>query len=184
MLLIGEAGDGEEALELLGRTDWDVAVVDYSMPGKSGIELVKDIKRAYPRRSVLVLSMHPEEFHAEQVIRAGGSGYLNKEAAGEELIHAIRSVARGGTYVSQALAERLAGALVSGADKPPHETLSDREYRVLWLLACGKQIKEIAREMSLSPSTVSACRLRILRHLKLANNAELVLYAVKHRLVR
>jgi len=153
------------------------------MPGRGGVELVKEIKRHQPNRPVLVLSMHPEELHATQVIKAGGSGYLNKESAAEELAVAIRKVARGGKYVSPALAEKLADELAPGAERPLHETLSDREYRVMWLLASGKQINEIGKEMFLSPSTISTYRLRILRKLKLANNAQLVRYAVKYRLV-
>ena len=184
MQVIGEAKDGREALDLLRKTDWDVAVLDYSMPGRSGVDLVKEIKGEYPDRPVLVLSMHPEEVHATQVIKAGGSGYLNKESASEELTAAIRKVARGGKYISPALAERLAEELSPGAEKPLHETLSDREYRVMWLLASGKPIKRIAKEMFLSPSTISTYRIRILRKLGLATNAEMVHYAVKHQLIQ
>ncbi|HZT63460.1 MAG TPA: response regulator transcription factor, partial [Burkholderiales bacterium] len=120
---------------------------------------------------------------ATQVFKAGGSGYLNKESASDELTSAIRKVAKGGRYVSTALAEKLAAELSPGGDKPPHETLSDREYRVMWLLATGKQISEIAKEMGLSPSTVSTYRTRILRKLSLTSNAALVHYAVRHQLV-
>ena len=183
MSVVAEAKDGNEAVEFARKLDWDVAVVDYSMPGRGGVELVKEIKRHQPNRPVLVLSMHPEELHATQVIKAGGSGYLNKESAADELAVAIKKVARGGKYVSPALAEKLADELAPGAERPLHETLSDREYRVMWLLASGKQINEIGKEMFLSPSTISTYRLRILRKLKLANNAQLVRYAVKYRLV-
>ncbi len=183
MSVVAEAKDGNEAVEFARKLDWDVAVVDYSMPGRGGVELVKEIKRHQPNRPVLVLSMHPEELHATQVIKAGGSGYLNKESAADELAIAIKKVARGGKYVSPALAEKLADELAPGAERPLHETLSDREYRVMWLLASGKQINEIGKEMFLSPSTISTYRLRILRKLKLANNAQLVRYAVKYRLV-
>jgi two-component system invasion response regulator UvrY len=183
MSVVGEAKDGHEAVELARKVEWDVAVVDYSMPGRGGVELVKEIKRHQPNKPVLVLSMHPEELHATQVIKAGGSGYLNKESAADELTVAIKKVARGGKYVSPALAEKLADELSPGAERPLHETLSDREYRVMWLLASGKQINEIGKEMFLSPSTISTYRLRILRKLKLANNAQLVRYAVKYRLV-
>jgi DNA-binding NarL/FixJ family response regulator len=183
MSVVGEAKDGHEAVELARKVDWDVAVVDYSMPGRGGVELVKEIKRHQPNKPVLVLSMHPEELHATQVIKAGGAGYLNKESAADELTVAIKKVARGGKYVSPTLAEKLADELSPGAERPLHETLSDREYRVMWLLASGKQINEIGKEMFLSPSTISTYRLRILRKLKLANNAQLVRYAVKYRLV-
>jgi DNA-binding NarL/FixJ family response regulator len=183
MIVVGEAKNGQEALEM-GRTlDWDVAVFDYSMPGRSGVELVKEIKRHHPNRPVLVLSMHPEELHATQVFKAGGSGYLNKESAGEELTNAIRKVAKGGRYVSAALAEKLASELSPGSEKAPHETLSDREYRVMWLLASGKSINRIGQEMILSPSTISTYRTRILRKLGLSNNAQLVHYAITHKLI-
>ena len=181
--VVGEAKNGHEALEMSRRLEWDVAVVDYAMPGRGGVELLKEIKRHHPKRPVLVLSMYPEEWHAVQVLRAGGAGYLSKETATEELMTAIRKVARGGRYVSPALAEKLASGLAPERARAPHESLSDREYRVLWLLASGKPISQIAQEMFLSPSTISTYRTRILRKLGLANNAQLVQYAVQHQLV-
>ncbi|HEX5613064.1 MAG TPA: response regulator transcription factor [Burkholderiales bacterium] len=181
--VVGEAKNGHETLEMSRRLDWDVAVVDYAMPGRGGVELLKEIKRHHPKRPVLVLSMYPEEWHAVQVLRAGGAGYLSKESATEELTAAIRKVAKGGRYVSPALAEKLASGLAPDRARAPHETLSDREYRVLWLLASGKPISQIAQEMFLSPSTISTYRTRILRKLGLANNAQLVQYAVQHQLV-
>jgi DNA-binding NarL/FixJ family response regulator len=181
--IVGEAKNGHETLEMSRRLDWDVAVVDYAMPGRGGVELLKEMKRHHPKRPVLVLSMYPEEWHAVQVLRAGGAGYLSKESATEELTAAIRKVAKGGRYVSPALAEKLASGLAPDRARAPHETLSDREYRVLWLLASGKPISQIAQEMFLSPSTISTYRTRILRKLGLANNAQLVQYAVQHQLV-
>lgn len=181
--VVGEAKNGHETLEMSRRLEWDVAVVDYAMPGRGGVELLKEIKRHHPKRPVLVLSMYPEEWHAVQVLRAGGAGYLSKESATEELTAAIRKVAKGGRYVSPALAEKLASGLAPDRARAPHETLSDREYRVLWLLASGKPISQIAQEMFLSPSTISTYRTRILRKLGLANNAQLVQYAVQHQLV-
>lgn len=183
MTVVGEARNGQETLDLARKLDWDVTVLDYSMPGRSGVELLKAIKREFPNRPVLVLSMFPEEFYATQVFKTGGSGYLNKESAGEELTAAIRKVVSGGKYVSPSFAEKLASELASNGEKPPHEMLSDREYRVMWLLVSGKQLNDIAKEMFLSPSTVSTYRARILKKLRLANNAQLVQYAVKHRLV-
>jgi len=183
MEVVGEAKNGDEALELVRKVDWDVAVLDFSMPGRSGVELIKEIKRRYPGRPVLVLSMLPEEAHAAQVFKAGGSGYINKESAGEELTAAIRKVANGGKYVSANFAEKLATDLAPDAEKPLHESLSDREYRVMWLLASGKQINQIAAEMFLSPSTISTYRARILKKLKLTDNAALVRYAVKQQLI-
>jgi DNA-binding NarL/FixJ family response regulator len=183
MVVVGEAASGDEALELARKLEWDVAVLDYAMPGCSGIELVREIKRQHPARPVLVLSFLPEDVHAGQVFKAGGAGYLHKESAGEELTGAIRKVVSGGKYVSAAFAEKLASELSPDAERPPHETLSDREYRVMWLMASGKQINEIATEMFLSPSTISTYRSRILKKLALTNNAALVRYAVKHRLI-
>jgi DNA-binding NarL/FixJ family response regulator len=183
MIVVGEAKNGQEALEMGRSLDWDVAVLDYSMPGRSGVELVKEIKRHHPARPVLVLSMHPEELHATQVFKAGGAGYLNKETAGDELTAAIRKVAKGGRYVSAALAEKLASELSPGSEKAPHETLSDREYRVMWLLASGKSINRIGQDMILSPSTISTYRTRILKKLGLSNNAQLVHYAITHKLI-
>ena len=183
MDVVGEAKNGDEALELVRKLDWDVAVLDFSMPGRSGVELIKEIKRRHPGRPVLVLSMLPEEAHAAQVFKAGGSGYINKESAGEELTAAIRKVANGGKYVSANFAEKLATDLAPDAGKPLHESLSDREYRVMWLLASGKQISQIAAEMFLSPSTISTYRARILKKLKLTDNAALVRYAVKQQLI-
>lgn len=181
--VIGEATNGDEALELAGRLDWDVALVDFSMPGCSGAELVKELRRRFPGRPVLVLSVLPEEVHAGQVFKAGGAGYINKESASDELIGAVRKVVNGGKYVSPAFAEKLASELATGSDKPRHESLSDREYRVMWLLATGKHINEIASAIFLSPSTVSTYRARILKKLGLSNNAELVRYAVRHRII-
>src|SRR5882672_10048977 len=156
MDLVGEAKNGEEALELVRRLEWDVAVLDFSMPGRSGVELIKEVKRQHPGRPVLVLSMLSEDAHAAQVFKAGGSGYINKESAGEELTAAIRKVANGGKYVSANFAEKLAS---------------------------GRQINQIAAEMFLSPSTVSTYRARILKKLKVTDNAALVRYAVKQQLI-
>jgi two-component system, NarL family, invasion response regulator UvrY len=179
----GEARDGNEALELARKVEWDVAIFDFSMPGLSGLELLAEVKREFPSRPVLILSMHPEDVHATRVLKAGGSGYITKESASQELLSALRKVAGGGKYLSPTLSEMLALDLALEGQKPPHETLSDHEYRVMWLLASGKPISRIAREMSLSPSTVSTYRTRILKKLKISSNAELVRYAVSHRLV-
>jgi DNA-binding NarL/FixJ family response regulator len=175
--VVGEAKNGTEALDLARRLPWDVAILDYSMPGRSGIELLKDIKREFPERPVLILSIYPEELHATRVLKAGGAGYINKQSASEELTAAIRKVVNGGKYVSPTF------DTISDAQQPPHETLSDREYRVMWLIASGMQIHEIAKEMFVSPSTVSTYRARILKKLSVATNAELVRYAIRHRLI-
>jgi two-component system, NarL family, invasion response regulator UvrY len=183
MTVVGEAGTGDEALEMARELEWDVAVLDYSMPGCSGAELVRELKRQHPGRPVLVLSILPEDVHAGQVFKAGGAGYINKASCNEDLTGAIRKVVDGGKYVSAAFAEKLATELAAGGERPPHDLLSDREYRVMWLIASGKQINEIAAELSLSPSTISTYRARILRKLALTNNAALVRYAIKYRLI-
>lgn len=184
MVVVGEASNGDETLKLVRKLDWDVAVLDYAMPGKSGLELIQEIKKQHPTRPVLVLSMFPEESHAARVYKARAEGYVNKESASEELAVAIRKVASGGKYVSPTFAEKLVSEMGSDAEKPLHETLSDREYRVMWLLASGKQINEIAAALFLSPSTISTYRTRILKKLKLADNAGLVRYAVKQQLIQ
>jgi two-component system invasion response regulator UvrY len=181
--VVGEATNGMEMLEAAKQVPWDLAIMDFTMPGKSGLDLLMELKRDYPARPVLVVSMHSEQLHATSVLKAGASGYITKESAPQELAAAIRKVAAGGRYVSPQLGEILASELSNGLEKSPHEKLSDREYRVMWLLASGKQINAIAREMVLSPSTVSTYRTRILRKLALASNAALVHYAVRHQLV-
>ena len=183
MLVVGEARNAEETLELTRDIAWDVLILDYSMPDRNGLVVLKEVKRAYPRRPVLILSMHPEDAIAISVLRAGAAGYINKESASEELPLAIRKAFGGGKYVSTSLAEKLALELEGGSQAHPHESLSDREYRVMWMLASGKSITNIAEELALSPNTVSTYRLRILKKLKLEHNADLVRYAIKHRLV-
>ncbi len=183
LVVVGEATNGDEALELARTLEWDLAILDFSMPGRSGFDLLDDMRREFPGRPVLVLSIHAEQLHAARVLKAGGAGYITKESAPQELTKAVRKVAGGGKYVSPALAELLASELASDTGRQLHERLSDREYRVMWLLATGKQINEIAKEMVLRPSTVSTYRTRILRKLGLRNNAELVHYAVRQQLV-
>ena len=182
--VVAEARNGREAVELARDTDWDVAVVDYSMPEQSGVELVKQIKQHRPDRPVLVLSAYPESLYGTQVMRAGASGCVNKESAETELANAVRKVASGGKYVSVAFGEKLAEELAAAADRPRHEALSERENQVIRLLAAGKLISEIAHELCISPSAASTYRARILRKLKLSNTAELVRYAVKYQLER
>jgi len=183
MRLVGEARNFEETLEVTRRLAWDVLILDYSMPGGNGLQVLKKIKHAYPRRPVLILSMHPEDVIAVSALRAGAAGYVSKESASEELTVAVRKAVSGKKYVSASLAEKLAGELGEGPRGLAHESLSDREYRVMWLMASGNAITHIARELALSPNTVSTYRNRILKKLKLDNNADLVRYAVKHGLV-
>ena len=181
--VVGEAKDGDEALRLARELAWDVAILDFSMPGRSGFDLLGDLRREFPRRPVIILSIHAEQMHAARILRAGGAGYLNKSSAPQELVRAVRKVAGGGRYVSAALAELLATDLAGDGARALHEQLSDREYRVMWLLASGRQIHEIAKEMKLRPSTVSTYRTRVFQKLRLRNNAELVQYAVRNQLV-
>jgi DNA-binding NarL/FixJ family response regulator len=178
-----EATNGEEAMSLAREVDWDLAVLDYAMPGRCGLELIGDFRREFPERSVLVLSMYEEDVHAAAVLTAGGSGWVSKESAPQELATAIKRVAAGGRYVSEGLAESLAAGLNSDFHRAPHEKLSDREYRVMWLLASGNPINDIARELQLHPSTVSTYRSRVLSKLGLATNADLVRYAIRQQLI-
>ncbi len=183
LTVVGEAKNGNEVVELSRRIAWDVAVLDYNMPGRSGLELVKDLRHRFPGRAVLILSMYPEDRYAVRALKAGAAGYVTKDSAAEELVNAIRKVANGGKYVSPALAERLASALESGGGKLLHETLSDREYQVMWMIASGKTVRQIADSLCLSPNTVSTHRTRILKKMQMKNNAELMHYAMQHKLV-
>lgn len=183
LTVVGEAKNGNEVVELSRRIAWDVAVLDYNMPGRSGLELVKDLRHRFPGRAVLILSMYPEDRYAVRVLKAGAAGYVTKDSAPEELVNAIRKVAKGGKYVSPALAERLASALESDGGKLLHEALSDREYQVMWMIASGKTVRQIADSLCLSPNTVSTHRTRILRKMQMKNNAELMHYAMRHKLV-
>ena len=159
---VGEAQNAQEAFELILHREWDVVVMDITMPGRSGLDLLKEVKRSCPKLPVLILSIHPEEQFAVRVLKAGASGYMTKETATDELVHAVRKVVAGGKYVSSALAEMLASGLTIAEDeKPPHERLSDREYEVFRLIASGLTVSEIAANLSLSVKTVSTYRSRI-----------------------
>ncbi len=183
-LVFGEATNGQEALDSLDDQDWDVIVLDISMPGRSGLDVLKEIRKERPTLPVLVLSMHPEDQFAVRVLRAGASGYMTKETAPEELVSAINKVTRGGTYVSPSLAEILAQDLKSNAsDTSLHQRLSDREYEVMVMIASGKAVSAIADELSLSVKTISTYRARILDKVHMKSNAELTRYAIKHGLV-
>ena len=183
LTVVGEARNGQEVVELSRRVPWEVAVLDYNMPGKNGLELIKELRQRYPGRAVLVLSMYPEDRYAVRALKAGAAGYLTKESAPEELVSAIRKVAGGGRYVTPTLGEKLALELEDNRGKPLHETLSDREYQVMWMIASGKTVRQIADELFLSPNTVSTHRTRILRKMNMKGNAELMHYAIAHHLV-
>lgn len=181
--VVAEAKDGNDAVQQAGSVEWDVAVIDFNMPGKAGVELVKELRRRYPARPVLVLSMYPEDRYALRLLKAGAAGYLNKESAPEELVGALHKVAAGGRYVSAALGEKLALALSGSGEQPTYEKLSDREYQIMWLLASGKTVGEIAKQLFLSTNTVSTYRARILKKINVKNNAELMRYAIRHQLI-
>jgi len=179
----GEAADSQQALERVWKEHWDIVILDLTMPGRSGLEVLKEIKRAHPNLPVLMLSMHPEDQFAVRLLKAGAAGYMTKESAPEALVGAVRKAIAGGRYVSPALAEKLASFLVNDAQVAPHENLSDREFLILRLIAAGKSVSIIARELSLSVKTVSTYRVRLLEKMGLSNNAELVHYAFQNHLV-
>jgi two-component system invasion response regulator UvrY len=183
MNVICEAGDGRELMECLKAQSIDIVILDISLPGKSGLELLKDIKQDYPQIPVLILSMHPEDRFAVRALKAGAAGYVTKEGAAQELIQALRKVIQGRKYVSPTLAEKLATELDIASDRPPHESLSDREYQVLCLIASGKTVKEISGELFLSVSTVNTYRTRILEKMNMKTDAELIRYAIQNHLV-
>lgn len=183
MMVADEAGNGQEALQKIREGNFDVVLLDISMPGRSGLEVLKDIRAERPKLPVLILSMHSEEQYAVRALRAGASGYLTKASAPDELIGAIRKVSRGRKYVTASLAEKLALELDADSRKPPHELLSDREYQVMLMLASGKSVTEIADELCLSVKTISTYRSRILEKMNMKKNAELTLYAVQNGLV-
>ncbi len=183
MSVDGEASNGQQVMELVRQRDWDVVLLDLAMPGRGGIDTLRQLKREKPDLPVLILSIYPEDQYAVRALKDGAAGYLTKESAPEELVKAIRKAAKGGKYVSPALAERLAYELETDADKPPHERLSDREYQVMLMLASGRTVGQIAEELSLSVKTVSTNRARLLRKMGMKTNAELTYYAVKRQLV-
>jgi two-component system, NarL family, invasion response regulator UvrY len=183
IIVSGEAGNGNEILSKLREQKTDVLVLDISMPGKDGLEVLKQVKTLQPQLPVLILSMFPEEQYATRVLKAGASGYLTKESAPDVLIMAVRKAARGERYISPSLADLLAADLSANKGKLPHERLSDREYQIMCLMATGKRMKEIAVALSLSPTTISTYRSRILDKMEMSSNAELTLYASKNSLI-
>jgi DNA-binding NarL/FixJ family response regulator len=179
----GEAGNSQEVLLRVQQGRWNLLILDITMPGRSGLDVLRDVKQMRPKVPVLVLSMHPEDQYGKRVLRAGASGYMNKESAPEELIKAVRKVLAGGTYVSSALAEKLAIDLSGPREKAPHERLSDREFEVLSMIASGKRVSQIAEELHLSVTTVSSYRARVLEKTGMTTTAGLVRYALENRLV-
>ncbi len=181
--VFGEASNTRELMDCVQKQTWDVVLLDITMPGRNGLDVLKEMKQTRPRLPVLVLSMHPEDQFALRALQAGAAGYMTKESAAAALVKAIQDVIGGGTYISTAFAPRLARQIGGHTDKPVHETLSDRELEVMLLMARGKRVKDIAGELSLSVKTISTHRQHILRKLKLTNNAEIIRYALRNRLV-
>jgi DNA-binding NarL/FixJ family response regulator len=181
--MIEEVSDAENLFLKFMKEEWDVVISDISMPGRSGLEVLQQIRQTHPKVPVLILSVHPEDQYAIRVLKAGASGYLNKDSAPEELVNAVNRVLLGKKYITTSIAERLATTLDLDADKQPHEYLSDREFEVLKLLASGKSVSDIAQQLSLSVTTVSTYRARILAKMNLKTNADLTLYSVENKLI-
>jgi len=181
--IVGEARDGHEVLERVRELEFDVLLLDLSMPGKSGIELIKQVRAEKPRLRIMVLSMHQETQYAVRAIRAGASGYLTKEGASAQLVSAIRKVAGGGAFITDAVAEQLVLGAMPQTDGPPHRLLSDREFQVFRLLVAGKTVSEIAGQLNLSVKTVSTHKARIMQKMNLGNATELIRYAIQHGLI-
>ena len=180
---IDEARTGQEAVSKVWKSEYDLVVLDIKMPGKSGLDVLKEIKQHRPKLHVMILSMHPEEQFAIRAMRAGASGYLTKECAGDELVLAIRKALKGEKYISGSLAQILACELDSDSEKPSHEILSDREYQVMLMIASGKPVGAIAKELCLSVKTISSYRANILLKTRMKNNAEITHYAIQNKLV-
>jgi DNA-binding NarL/FixJ family response regulator len=183
LAVVGEAQNGHEVLERVRALDFDVLLLDMSMPGRSGIELIKQVRAEKPKLRVLVLSMHEEEQYAVRAIKAGASGYLTKESATAQLVSAIRKVASGGAFITDSVAQQLALGAMPQTEGPPHGALSDREFQVFRELVSGKGVTEIAAELNLSVKTVSTHKARIMQKMNMSNPAELIRYAIHHRLV-
>lgn len=183
IVVVGSAENGFDAIKLARRGGCDVLLLDISLPDRNGIEVLKQLHKECPNLAVLMLSMHREDQYAIRSLRAGASGYLNKQSAPADLVIAIRQVASGKKYISAALAQELANQIGGDSEIPVHETLSDREYQTMMLIASGKSVGEIAADLTLSVKTISMYRSRLLQKMKLKHNAELTYYAIKNRLL-
>ncbi len=183
IVVADEAQNGQQVIDLVSENSYDVILLDISMPGRSGLEILDDLKKLDPKQQILMLSMYPEEQYAVRVLKTGAAGYLTKESAPTELIEAIKKVASGGKYVSLALAEKLAFYLDNDVSAKPHESLSNREFQTLCMIASGKTTKQIAEELALSAKTISTYRERILEKMNMNSNSELTYYAIKNNLV-
>jgi DNA-binding NarL/FixJ family response regulator len=185
MIVAGEAGNGQEVLEKIRAESWDVLLLDMTMPGRSGIELIKQIKQHEPKLPILILSMHKEDLYAVRALKAGAAGYLCKDNAEEQLVPALRKVAAGGLYITPAVAEKLAASMLQGQpdSEQPHTRLSDREYQVFQLLAAGESVTDIATKLNLSVKTVSTHKTHVFEKMGCTNIAELIRYAIQHKLI-
>jgi len=179
----GEASDAQEALDSVLKQDWSVVVLDVTMPGRSGLDALKEVKAARPKVPVVMLSMHSEDQFALRALRAGAAAYLTKDSVPEQLVAVLRKALAGGKYVSPTIAEKLASNVAADTEKPRHQLLSDREFEVLRLIGSGKTVKEIAGQLSLSVKTISTYRTRVLEKMGLKTNAQLTTYAVQNKLV-
>ncbi|MEO6670648.1 MAG: response regulator transcription factor [Ferruginibacter sp.] len=180
---IEEVPDAEEMIRKIMQFPWDVVISDLSMPGRSGLEALQQLKQINPKLPVLILSIHPEDQYALRVLKAGASGYLSKDMAPDELVNAVQRVMLGKKYITASIAEKLASVLDQDSGKAAHESLSDREFSVLKLLAAGKSVSEIAESLFLSVTTVSTYRSRIMAKMGMKNNADLTLYSIEHKLI-
>lgn len=181
--LLDEADSSSEALKKINKNDYHVLLLDIAMPGRSGLDIIKEIRMLRPKLSILMLSAYPEEQYAIRALKSGASGYLTKKSAADELIEAIKKVSKGGKYLTSTLAESLAFAIEEDTENLPHENLSDREFQVMRMIAAGKAVKEVSDELKLAETTVRTYRVRILEKMKMKNDPEIIHYAVKHGLV-
>jgi two-component system invasion response regulator UvrY len=180
MVVTGEAENGHDALKQIKEKEFDLILLDISMPGSDGLEVIREIKKSKPDIPVLILTIHPEKYYGLRMLQAGASGYLTKQNAPFELIEAIRKVAQGGMYISNSLAELLVISKRTGSGKPSHETLSDREYQVMYMIAVGKKVKSIAEELSISVKTIHVHRRHIMEKMSLTSNADIIHYAIQN----
>jgi len=183
LIIVAEAKDTEEVFDNLNQHTVDILLLDLTMPGKSGLDIIKEIKNKFPSVKILILSMHPEDRFALRSLKLGASGYLTKETAADELVKAIHKIFKGGSYLSSTLAEKLLDKLEADFENLPHEILSDREFEVFRLIASGKSISQISSEINLSVATVSTYRARILEKMKMKSNAEITYYAITNNLI-
>jgi len=184
LAVAGEARSSQEVMELVRKQDWNAVILDITMPGRGGLETLREIRKERPKLPVLILSMHSEDQYGVRALKAGAAGYMTKESAPEKLVQALRKIMKGDKYISPTLAEKLVLDLERGTPNSLHETLSDREHQVMSMIASGKTVSEIGKDLFLSVKTISTYRSRVLKKMKMKNNAELTHYAIRNRLVQ